>query len=57
MNMLEIVILILLGILVITFQQFIRTKMVDVTRKTFDKFVKPRYEKRKGSTRDHDTAQ
>lgn len=36
MNMLEIVILILLGILVITFQQFIRTKMIDVTREIFE---------------------
>ncbi len=57
MNVLEIVILILLGILVITFQQFIRTKMIDVTRKTFDKFVRQKYEKRKESTKDNDTAQ
>jgi|GEM_PF-3945319 len=57
MNVLGIVILVLLGIVVITIQQFVRIKMANFTSKIFDKLIKPKYQKRNKAPIDNDTAQ
>ncbi len=45
MVLFEIIILILLGIVVVAIQQFIRVKMANFTSETFNKLVQPKHEK------------
>ena len=47
MDYLKIIVLILLGLVVIMTQRFIRINMANIVSKIFDKEIKPKYEKRK----------